>query len=385
MHYCFFAAQYLPTAGGVERYTFNLARCLIARGQAVTVVTSALPGLPEHETDANGIEIFRMPSWRLMGGRLPVIRQNAAFRRLAAQLWAQPIDFCFVNTYFYPLSLYAVRKAQKRGIRTLLLNHGSAWLMPGKGLVSAAGRVYEAWAARRAAHFCTEFYGVSQAACRWLGHFGISAKGVLSNAVDPAAVEATAAQGEPDWRARLGLAPGTPLVAFAGRLIPEKGVYPLLQALPLLQKKVPDAALVLAGGGQLLAEMQKAKVKGLYVPGTCAYPDTLALLRQADVYCLPTRYAEGFPTTFLEAAACRCPVVCTATAGTEEMFPAPEYGTVLKDDAPQTIADALAHVLCDSQMAQTQRTTAWNHLCRHFTWEAVTEQLIQIARKGPEK
>ena len=51
MTLCFFSAQYLPTVGGVERYTFNLAKRAVQAGHRVLVVTSALPGLPQEETD----------------------------------------------------------------------------------------------------------------------------------------------------------------------------------------------------------------------------------------------------------------------------------------------------------------------------------------------
>ena len=48
----YFSAQYLPTVGGVERYTWNLALRTVRAGHRAVVVTSALPGLPVHETDA---------------------------------------------------------------------------------------------------------------------------------------------------------------------------------------------------------------------------------------------------------------------------------------------------------------------------------------------
>ena len=53
--FCFFSAQYLPTVGGVERYTLNLAKRMVQAGHKAIVVTSALHGLPAHEQDANGI------------------------------------------------------------------------------------------------------------------------------------------------------------------------------------------------------------------------------------------------------------------------------------------------------------------------------------------
>ena len=86
---CFFSTQYLPTPGGVERYTWNLARRCVAAGHRALVVTAALPGLPARQTDADGIEIFRLPSWPVMGGRFPVLKPFAP----ADALWAQDIDF----------------------------------------------------------------------------------------------------------------------------------------------------------------------------------------------------------------------------------------------------------------------------------------------------
>lgn len=79
------------------------------------------------------------------------------------------------------------------------------------------------------------------------------------------------------------------------------------------------------------------------------------LLRQADVYCLPTRYAEGFPTTLLEAATCRCPIVCTRTAGTEELLPDDTHGIVLpgqpQDATVETIRAGLQTLLDDPARA----------------------------------
>lgn len=70
----FFSAQYLPTVGGVERYTWNLALRTVRAGHRAVVVTSALPGLPDRETDLDGIEIIRLPVWPVMKGRFPVVR-----------------------------------------------------------------------------------------------------------------------------------------------------------------------------------------------------------------------------------------------------------------------------------------------------------------------
>ena len=116
MTICYFSAQYLPTVGGVERYTWNLARRTVAAGHRAIVVTSALPNLPEHEIDGDGIEIYRLPVWPVMNGRFPVIKPGARFHALTAQIWAQKLDFCVVQTRMYTQSVWAARAAKRRGV-----------------------------------------------------------------------------------------------------------------------------------------------------------------------------------------------------------------------------------------------------------------------------
>ena len=69
MTFCFFTTQYLPTPGGVERYTWNLARRCLAAGHRALVVTSSLPGLPARETDVDGIELRDVIKGELNAGR----------------------------------------------------------------------------------------------------------------------------------------------------------------------------------------------------------------------------------------------------------------------------------------------------------------------------
>ena len=115
--------------------------------------------------------------------------------------------------------------------------------------------------------------------------------------------------------------------------------------------------------------------------GAVPHRMVVQLLNQADVYCLPTRYAEGFPTTLLEAAACGCPILCTPTAGTEELLPGPAYGTLLEDTSPQTIRAALKTLLDDPDTAREKARAARSNLCAHFTWDAVFARIMAIAQE----
>ena len=134
---CFFSTQYLPTPGGVERYTWNLARRCVAAGHRALVVTASLPGLPARETDPDGIEIFRLPSYPVMGGRFPVLHPFVD----AGDLWAQDIDFAVIQTRMYPQSVWAARQCKRRGIPALVIDHSTGYMMHG-GLAGALGKAY---------------------------------------------------------------------------------------------------------------------------------------------------------------------------------------------------------------------------------------------------
>ena len=375
MTICFFSTQYLPTPGGVERYTWNLALRTVRDGGRAIVVTSALPGLPDHEIDADGIEIYRLPVFAAMGGRFPVLRPGPGFRALCRRLFANPIDFAVIQTRMYVESVWAAQALRRRHIPALVIDHSTGYMPMGGGLPGLAGRGYEQLACRLIAATGAPFYGVSSAVVRWLAAFGVKAAGTLPNAVDPAALAAENAADPFDWREALGLAPDAGLVAFIGRLIPEKGAVALAEAVATL----PGVTLAAAGAGP---EEEALRAAGAKVLGALPHHRVVQLLTQADVYCLPTRYAEGFPTTLLEAAACGCPILCTPTAGTEELLPGPRYGTLLTDTSPAALHEALRPLLEDPAAARARAAAARARLEAHFTWDAVFATIKAIAERA---
>lgn len=385
MTLCFFSAQYLPTMGGVERYTWNLARRIAAAGHRAIVVTSALPGLPERETGPDGVTVYRLPSLLLMGGRFPVVRPLCKrSRRLAAALWAERPDFCLVQTRLYPLCLWAARGARRRGIPAILVDHSTGHMPMGGGLPGALAALYEhaaCWFLKRQ-HLA--FYGVSEAVCGWLRHFGIEPAGTLYNAVDPEEIAGVLADkpAAENWREALGLAPDTLLTVFAGRLIPEKGPGLLAGAYALLPGALRRrSAVLIAGDGPLRPSLGAAAPAGVHLLGSLPHPALLRLIAEADLFCLPTGYAEGFPTALLEAAGCGCAILCSDTAGSAELLPDERYGIRLAANAltPEGLAEALARALPDGAWRAAAAENARARLGERFTWDAVTKRLLEIA------
>ena len=372
--FLFFSAQYLPTAGGVERYTNCLARKLLSYGHRVIVATSSLKGLPTCETDPDGIEIIRFPSIPVMRGRFPILSPGIEFFRLAKALWDQHIDYCVINTYFYPLSIYGAWITHRKHIPTILINHGSAWLMTGNPILSFAGRVYERISSAICVHYCKRFFGVSEAATDWMKTFSISTEGIITNAIDPQDLANLVCK-DYSWRAALDIPGDSKTISFVGRLVPEKGIEQLMLAMTAIREAHPNTYLLVAGSGPLLDKYSNNPPEGVILLGVQPYPKVLALLQQTDIFCLPSR-SEGFACTVLEAAAMGCPIITTATGGSPQLLINRDHGILLPDMDPNSISNACIEALNDARWRANASVLARNRLLDNYTWDVSIKQLL---------
>jgi len=331
--------------GGVERFTDSLAAELAAEGHSVIVVTNNSHGLSNREVLDNGVEVIRFPCKSLIDGRYPVPIKDACYRSLMAELESRHVDGVLVNTRFYLHSLIGVQFAKRMGLRAVVLDHGSAYLTLGSRPLDWVIERYEdgitAWLKRRA----VDFYGISKKSVEWLGHFGIEAKGVISNAIDAEAYRAQSSGKR--FRKELGIAQSALFVAFVGRLVLEKGVRQLLEAMGELQSE--DIHLVIAGEGPLSAEIEICGLSNVHMLGRLDGADVAALLMDSDILCLPTR-SEGFSTTLLEASACGVPCIVPDVGGAQELISDRENGFILKE----VTAHELSNVLLESYEKMTE-------------------------------
>ncbi|HZJ56516.1 MAG TPA: glycosyltransferase family 4 protein [Myxococcaceae bacterium] len=114
-------------------------------------------------------------------------------------------------------------------------------------------------------------------------------------------------------RRALELPDGAQVVAFVGRLSPEKAPEVLLQAV-----RGTDMRVVVAGEGPLRPSLE-AEARGAQVRFLGFVPDVGRVLAAADVLALPSR-TEGLPMAVLEAMAAGVPVVASAVGSLPEVL-----------------------------------------------------------------
>lgn len=378
--YCFFSV-FLPNLGGVERYTYYLAKKLIERGDKVIVVTSNIKDLPE-QGDFEGITVLRIPCFKVLGGRFPVLKPNAAFFRLFKTLKGYCIDFAIINTRFYIHSLFGVWFACRKRIKRIVIEHGTNHFTIENKCWDFFGHIYEHFITFMVKRFCADFYGVSNACNQWLKHFNINARSTINNAVDLDEIHRYLSESKIDYRSDLAIAPDDFVIAYTGRLIQEKGILKLIEAVSRINALNKHVFLIIAGDGKIEQTVKSLQTKNIILLGRIRFEEIISLLKAADAFCLPTDYPEGLPTSVLEAIACKCSVITTTAGGSKELIESEEYGIILQDNSVDEIVGALLRVIQDEEYRETITKNSYDRLIRHNTLNIALNQLINATERG---
>jgi len=182
--------------------------------------------------------------------------------------------------------------------------------MGGKLTSSLAGiaeHIFAKWIDR----YHPVFLGVSEAAGEWLKHFGLESKGTVYNSVDYQEIESYCVL-KKDYKE-------SKTVFYAGRLIKEKGIYEIIKAYEQLEQK-EKVQLILAGDGPMVKELESKELSGnIELAGKLTHEEVMALLNQTDIFIHTSSFAEGMPTSILEAGLMKCAVIATPAGGTAEV------------------------------------------------------------------
>jgi glycosyltransferase involved in cell wall biosynthesis len=140
-------------------------------------------------------------------------------------------------------------------------------------------------------------------------------------------------------------------ILFLARLVKEKGVFETIDALNLLLDKGLNVSLTVAGDGDIRAELEKYSYqlgissKHLRFTGDIRNLDKQNALQNHHIYCLPSYYGEGLPTSVLEAMAFAMPVITCPVGGLVDFFKDGTMGALIKPKSPEEIALAIENLV----------------------------------------
>jgi len=174
----------------------------------------------------------------------------------------------------------------------------------------------------------------------------------------------------------------SPVVGYVGRLVPEKGVDILVDALDVL-----DAHLFVVGNGSERAALE-ARTAG-WPPGKVRFvgavkdtdvPDFLAAM---DVLVLPSRtmptWAEQFGHVLIEAMAAGVPVIGSSSGAIPEVIG--DAGLTFAEGDAAALRKALGGLLADADLRARLAERGRERVRRHYSHAVVAEALVGIYRR----
>ncbi|MCI6432044.1 MAG: glycosyltransferase family 4 protein [Lachnospiraceae bacterium] len=362
--------------GGVEQYTYNLAKALAKMGNQVTVVTSNVMNSEEYE-NTDGISVYRLPCFNLMEGRFPVLKVNKNMIKIHRLLMRFKFDFVMVNTRFYIHSLYGVIFAKMQKVKCIIVDHGTSHLNLHNPILNFVENIYEHSITKMEQLFCNEFYGVSMASVEWLRHFHIYAKGALYNAVDMDKINQIKKGKLRDFRKEFNVPDDAVMICFTGRLIKEKGIYQLIKSVDRLNSNNKKYYLFIAGDGEEYQQILSQKSEEVVLLGRISTEEVIGLLVQSDIFCLPSD-SEGFSSSVLEATACKCCVITTERGGSKELIVDKNHGIIIPNNKVEHVMTALEMASENQDYRNSVAEAAYDRLIHNYTWDIVAQRVYEL-------
>ena len=229
---------------------------------------------------------------------------------------------------------------------------------------------HQRWLIRSLAGHYDAAVAVSESQLPELAELGYRLEGVR---VIPYGVpEPVAERSRSDVRAELGLAEGDFVVILVAGLRPEKRVDLFIDAVATAHARDNRVRGVIAGGGELLDQVQKhaAPSGAVLVLGERA--DVADLVAAADVVCLTSR-TEALPLAILEAMALGRPVVATAVGGVPGVVADRQTGILVEDAEPATIAAALSELASAPEQARALGRAGRSRYLAGYTVDRVAD------------
>ncbi len=171
------------------------------------------------------------------------------------------------------------------------------------------------------------------------------------------------------------------IIIYVGRLIEEKGVHHLVDAMPEILTRHPNAQLIVVGHGPLRERLRT--VRGVHFLGYLTHRELSWIMPCCDVGVFPSLVKESGPMVFLEALSCGCFPIATYFAGAKDKIDTvapylePAHAELMKlrfdhvrADMVQAVAGALS---VSDQYAPVLRQIAR----AEYDWQPIAAKLAQ--------
>ncbi|MGE5329566.1 MAG: glycosyltransferase [Deltaproteobacteria bacterium] len=373
--------EYPPRiVGGISRVVHDLAKTMSRQGNEVHVVTCWEQGTMEYEMDGN-VFVHRVHPYDINTNYFVtwIMQLNFAILEKAVEI-CNKVDFDIIhahdwvvafaaktlkNSHNIPLisTIHATEHGRNHGLHNDMQRYISSveWLL-----------AYESWKV-----ICNSQYMKNEV--RYVFQLPEDKLAVINNGVEINKFDGI----EKDYNFRRNYAyDNEKILLFVGRLVQEKGVQILIDAMPKILQNYNDTKFVIAGKGPQLDYLKhKAYEMGVahkvFFTGYVSDEDLKKLYKCADVAVFPSLY-EPFGIVALEGMVANVPVVVTDTCGLGEIVEHGIDGMKAYTGNSNSLADCIIEILYNSDLAEKIKSNALKKVQSLYNWDKISKEILGI-------
>lgn len=170
---------------------------------------------------------------------------------------------------------------------------------------------------------------------------------------------------------------------FIGRLLKEKGVFDLIQAIRIVKLKYPQAHFTILGAidQQNMGALKQEELDRFIAEKLFEYPGYVTNVKDwitdTSVFVLPS-YREGVPRSTQEAMAIGRPVITTDVPGCRETVVDGINGFLVPKWNPEALADKMCYFIENPEQVNKMGSKSYEIAQEKFDAEKVNSKLIEI-------
>jgi glycosyltransferase involved in cell wall biosynthesis len=369
--------------GGLAAHVYDLSKMLVKKGYEIHVVTCSFPGAKDYEV-IDGVHVHRFDAYQipapdflqwdlnmnlLMEQKAIKIIEKYSIDILHAHDWLVA-NAAIGLKHLYRKPLVVTIHSLERGRRSGLFNEGQRMIDQIENHL-----IQEAW------HniVCSQYM---QSLCHFSFDFPNDKMTIIPNGVRYNEFSVKLSEKERSTHHKKYARESENIVAYIGRLVPEKGVNVLLGAVKFVLERRPNTKFVIAGEGWHRNELENlSKDLGItdkvLFTGYLPDEDFLAYFNVAEVLVVPSTY-EPFGIVALEGMATKTPIVVSDVGGLSEIVDHGWTGMKVPPDNSMALADTIIELLENQSLRKNIVKNAWEKLMHVYDWSIIADHTIKI-------
>ena len=369
--------EYPPrVVGGISRVVYDLSHRLIKDGHDVTVVTYREGEVPYYEDD-KGVKVYRVDNYMIQPNNFIdwILQLNFNMVEKASQIIAEQGKFDVIHAHDWLVAnaaktlkhsfdipivatIHATEAGRNSGIREPNQKYinDTEWMLTYEANEVIVNSNYMKSEVQR-------LFGLP------FEKINVVPNGVNLN-------KFTGMDRDYTFRRRYAM-DNEKIILFMGRLVYEKGIQYLIEAMPKVLNSYHDAKLVIAGKGGMLDELKaQADYLGIsnkvYFAGYMNGKDVERMYKAADISVFPSTY-EPFGIVALEGMLAERPIVVSDAGGLGEIVEHGVTGMKSYCGNPNSIADSILELLFNPELCDNIVKKAKTKVKENYNWQKIAQ------------